>query len=1549
MQYHYRHRPTQPEGLYDPQFEHDACGVGFVANITGTKSHQIVQQGLRVLDSLAHRGATGCDPRTGDGAGILMQLPHEFLRRKAAEGGFALPDPGEYGVGMVFLPRPRGPRFTHDLDRCELLFEEMVREEGLKVLGWRKVPVELSACGDIAREVVPEIRQIFVGRGSASQTQEELERRLFVVRKRVEKAVRDEDMRDANMFYICSLSTQRLVYKGLLMSHQIPQFYPDLSDPTMVSALALVHARFSTNTFPSWDLAQPFRYLGHNGEINTLRGNVNWMHARERLLASPLFGDDVKKLLPIITPGGSDSAMFDNVLELLIQGGRTLAHAMMMLIPEAWQNDPYMPDEKKAFYQYHSSLMEPWDGPASIAFSDGVQIGAVLDRNGLRPSRYVVTNSGLVVMASEVGVLDIPPSEIASKGRLQPGRMFLVDTNQKCIVSDEELKHEYSARRPYRTWLNENLKALDDLPAVPGAGPTGWADEANGATGPITGGEGQLQDLQQAFGYTVEDLKLLMTPMAANGEEAIGSMGTDTPLAVLSDRPQLVFQYFKQLFAQVTNPPIDKDLEALVMSLKTTIGREGNLFDETPEQCNQLELETPILSNEELARIKASTVPGVKAATLSTLFREPARRGEDLSEADLRDACGQALKNALDDLCAAATKAIDDGATILVLSDRGVDPDHMPIPSLLATGAVHHHLIREGTRTKVGLVVESGEPREVMHFALLSGYGAGAFNPYLAYDTVSNVAAEELIKEDEETALYNYRKSVGKGLLKASSKMGISTLQSYRGAQIFECIGLNRDVIERYFTWTPSRVEGVGLDSIAWDVRARHKRAFGREDELTGTLDVGGQYQWRRRGEHHLFNPETIGRLQHAVRSANYRVFKQYTKAVDEQSLRLATLRGLLRFKQSAPIPIEEVEPASEIVRRFKTGAMSFGSISREAHETLAIAMNRIGGKSNTGEGGEDPVRFKPDPNGDLRRSAIKQVASGRFGVTSEYLVNADEIQIKMAQGAKPGEGGQLPGWKVDDYVAKIRYSTPGVGLISPPPHHDIYSIEDLAQLIHDLKNANRNARITVKLVAEMGVGTVAAGVSKAKADVVLISGHDGGTGASPLTSIKHAGVPWELGVAETQQVLVMNDLRGRIRVETDGQLKTGRDVVIACLLGAEEFGFATTALVSLGCIMMRVCHLNTCPVGVATQDPELRKRFAGEPEHVINFMTFIAEEVREYMAQLGFRKMDDMVGHVERLEAIEHEAVANWKAAGIDFSMILHKPEVPESVAIRCVEAQEHGLEKALDLRLLEYARDAIENKTPVDISLPIRNSNRTVGTILSSEISRKHGGAGLPPFTVNVHFTGSAGQSFGAFLANGVSFTLEGDANDYFAKGMSGGQIVVFPPHDATFAAEENIIIGNVSLYGATGGEVFIRGIAGERFAVRNSGATVVVEGTGDHGCEYMTKGLAVVLGKTGRNFAAGMSGGIAFVYDVDGGFRNRCNTGMVEVTPVDSEEDRQLLRDLIQRHGQLTESEVARRVLDLWEIERPRFVKVTPTDYKKVLEAKHLDAEQMRLASV
>jgi glutamate synthase domain-containing protein 2/glutamate synthase domain-containing protein 1/glutamate synthase domain-containing protein 3 len=1511
------------QGLYDPAHEHDACGVGFVVNIKGHASHDIVEKGIEILNHLTHRGACGCDPETGDGAGLLMQLPHEFLARETERLGFGLPARGEYGVGMLFLPRDLQKR-----NACEEMFEHVVREEGCRTLGWRTVPHDPMACGRVAREGLPAIRQIFIGRGEHAGNLDinidAFERKLYVIRKRAANEAAKLPLH-GEMFYVCSLSALTIVYKGQLISHQIPRFYPDLLDPAMRSALAMVHQRFSTNTFPSWDRAHPFRFVCHNGEINTLRGNENWMWARQMQFASPLFGADLKKLLPIIEADQTDSGKFDNCLELLVHTGRSLAHAAMMMIPEAWQNDAQMPDSKRAFYQYHSSLMEPWDGPASIAFTDGRQIGAVLDRNGLRPSRYLVTKDGLVVMASETGVLDIPPEQIEHKGRLQPGRMFLVDTVQGRIVGDEEIKESMAARKPYRQWLNDNLVELKDLPGPP--------------TAPSPDGVGQYDLLaqQQAFGYTSEELKMILAPMAANGQEPVGSMGTDTPLAVLSDKAPLLFAYFKQLFAQVTNPPVDSIREEMVMSAETTIGAEQNLFEETPEHCRQLRLTTPILTNAQLAQLKRLSQPGLKSITLPTLFRA------DDGEAGLRAA--------LDELCRQSSDAIAKGYTIIVLSDRGVDSEHAPIPSLLATGAVHHHLIREGTRTRVGLVVESGEPREVMHFCLLMGYGAGAINPYLAYATmIAMIRDGELKDVAEDEAVEHFIKALTKSLVKVASKMGISTLQSYRGAQIFEAIGLNHEVIDRFFTWTASRVEGIGLDVIARETGLRHTHAFKIDPSLNGELDAGGQYQWRRRGEFHMYNPNTIAKLQHSVRAGNYRAFKDYTRLVDETSRNLATLRGLLKFRPThPPVPLEEVEPAAAIVKRFKTGAMSFGSISKEAHENLAIAMNRIGGKSNTGEGGEDPARFKRDPNGDWRRSAIKQVASARFGVTSHYLVNCDELQIKMAQGAKPGEGGQLPGHKVDDFIAKIRYSVPGVGLISPPPHHDIYSIEDLAQLIHDLKNANDRARISVKLVAEVGVGTIAAGVSKAKADVVLISGHDGGTGASPLTSIKHAGIPWELGLAETQQVLVMNDLRGRIRVETDGQLKTGRDVTIAALLGADEFGFASAALVASGCIMMRVCHLNTCPVGIATQDHELRKKFEGKPEHVVNFMMFIAEEVREHMAQLGFRSMDEMIGHVECLEA--NEAIDHWKAKGIDLSHILYRPEVPAEFAIHNVTTQDHGLDQALDRELIELCSDALTERTPVRLAKQIRNSNRAVGTMLSAEVSRRFEADGLPPYTIQIHFKGSAGQSFGSWLAPGVAFHLEGDANDYIGKGLSGGFIAVRPPREATFKAEENILIGNVALYGATGGEAFFRGIAGERFAVRNSGAVTVVEGVGDHGCEYMTRGKVVVLGRTGRNFAAGMSGGIAYVLDEPGAFAPRCNLSMVELLALKDQGEINELRALITRHHQYTESAVARRILDDWDDYVTKFVKVMPTEYRKVLERQHLNtgSDMSRLAAV
>ena len=1506
-------RALKKEGLYDPRYEHDACGVGFVANIKGERSHAIVQKGLEVLQNLTHRGACGCDPLTGDGAGMLMQIPHEFFAREVKTLRFELPKPGDYGVAMVFLPRD-----VHERNVCQRIFERVLHDEGLRLLGWRKVPTDPQACGEVARSRMPEVRQLFIARGKDIADQETLERKLFLVRKQVEKLVRESDLRDSEAFHVPSLSTRTIVYKGMLLPEQIPAFYPDFKDETLVSAMALVHQRFSTNTFPSWDRAHPYRFLAHNGEINTLRGNENWMRAREQLFSSPMFDEEIERILPIVDESSSDSGKFDNCVELLVRTGRSLPHAIMMMVPEAWQKHEDMSEAKRAFYQYHSCLMEPWDGPASIAFSDGRVIGAVLDRNGLRPSRYVVTKDGFVVMASEVGVLDLPADQIAQKNRLQPGRMFLVDMENGRIVDDEEIKEQMAARKPYRKWLDDNFVPLKKLPA-PRQPVPGYGSET-------------LIARQKIHGYSFEDLKILLAPMAINGQEAVGSMGTDTPLACLSDRPQLLFNYFQQLFAQVTNPPIDPIREELVMSVQAPLGAEQNLFEEGPAHCHQLELENPVISNTELQQIKEVSVGKIRSTTLPILF--PVAEG------------GEGLEQALTELCEKASQAIAEGFSILVLSDRGHDERLAPMPSLLATAAVHHHLIREGLRSRCGIVVESGEPREVHHFCLLIGYGAGAINPYLALESLTDMVANQVIKGVEaDDAVEHYLKAANKGILKVMTKMGISTVQSYRGAQIFEAVGLNHDVIDRYFTWTASRIAGVGLDVLARETAMRHHTAYEISPSLDGELDAGGQYQWRRRGEYHMYNPDSIAKLQHACRSGNYRMFKEYSALINGQDKQLCTIRGLLRFKPGTPVPIEEVEPASEIVKRFKTGAMSLGSISREAHENLAIAMNRLGGKSNTGEGGEDPVRYTLDANGDSRRSAIKQVASGRFGVTSHYLVNADELQIKMAQGAKPGEGGQLPGHKVDKYIARIRYSTPGVGLISPPPHHDIYSIEDLSQLIHDLKNSNDRARISVKLVAEVGVGTVAAGVSKAKADVVLISGDSGGTGASPLTSIKHAGLPWELGLAETQQVLVMNDLRGRIRVEADGQLKTGRDVAIAALLGAEEFGFASSALVASGCIMMRVCHLNTCPVGIATQDPVLRKKFEGKPEHVVNMMMFIAEELREQMAALGFRTVEEMVGRVDLLDA--SDAIDHWKARGIDLSQILHKPDVAPEVAIRAVTTQDHGLDRALDNKLIELARFALEDSEPVEIDLPIRNTNRTVCTMLSAEISRRYGLQGLPEDTIRIRFQGSAGQSFGAFLAPGISVTLEGDANDYFAKGMSGGRVVVFPPRNASFTPEDNIIVGNVSLYGATSGEVFLRGQAGERFCVRNSGATAVVEGVGDHGCEYMTKGLVIVLGKTGRNFAAGMSGGIAYVLD-DGNFARHCNMGMVEIDPLTGE-DEETVHNLIRRHYDYTQSAVAWRVLSGWKEYVKQFAKVMPVEYRNVLAKSHLDTDAAKLASV
>jgi len=1501
MQNHLKNGLPHAQGLYDPAYEHDACGIGFVASLRCEKSHEIIRQGIQVLINLTHRGACGCDPETGDGAGILIQIPHKFFARECSQLGFELPSEGEYAVGMTFLPVEKHQRL-----QCEGILERIIREEGLSVLGWRDTPVDGDAIGRVARASQPYIQQIFVARPE-NMDEDAFERKLYVVRKRVEREVAESDIEGREFFYIPSLSARTIVYKGLLLAPQIEHFYSELSDPDAMSALCLVHQRFSTNTFPSWQLAHPYRYVAHNGEINTLKGNVNWMHARQSILESPLFGDDMKKLFPIIAPDGSDSANFDNAVELLFQSGRSLPHVLAMLIPEAWSGNPHIKPEKRAFYEYHASLMEPWDGPAAMAFTDGRVIGATLDRNGLRPGRYVVTHDGLVVMASEAGVLSIDPENIKTKGRLQPGKMFLVDTVAGRIISDKEIKRQLASRQPYQQWLEQNQITMDQLPE-----PSRIHRSDSGTILPR----------QRAFGYTEEDLRMILEPMAAKGEEPVGSMGTDTPLACLSDRPQPLFNYFKQLFAQVTNPPVDPIREEMVMSLISYIGTERNILEETPENCHTLKLPHPILTNRDLEKLRRVSRGDLLATTLPALFR-----GAD----------GEAgLKRALDELCQRASLAVKSGYTLLILSDRGVDKEFAPIPSLLALAAVHNLLVREETRTQVALIIESGEPREVMHFALLIGYGASAVNPYLAIETLEDLAARGYLPDgvSSEVAVKHFIKATNKGLLKTFSKMGISTLQSYRGAQVFEAIGLNRELVDAYFAGTTSRLEGIGLSVIAREAQMKHEYAFEPVTEFDTELAAGGSYHFRTNGEYHLLNPETISKLQHAVRQDSFKTFQEYTDLIDQQSRNMATLRSLMQIKKAAkPIPIEKVESAKEIVKRFTTGAMSFGSISKEAHETLAIAMNRIGGKSNTGEGGEDENRFKPDANGDWRRSAVKQVASARFGVTTNYLVNADELQIKMAQGAKPGEGGQLPGHKVDEVIARLRHSTPGVGLISPPPHHDIYSIEDLAQLIYDLKNVNPQARIAVKLVAEVGVGTVAAGVAKAHADVVLISGDSGGTGASPLSSIKHAGIPWELGLAETQQVLLLNDLRSRIRVQTDGKLQTGRDVVIAALLGAEEFGFATAPLVAMGCIMMRKCHLNTCSVGIATQDPVLRAQFAGQPEHVINFFFFIAEQMRQFMAEMGFRKVDDMVGRVDMLDV--RPAVDHWKAKGLDLSAILYNPPVPGRVARHCTQKQDHGLEVALDHQLIKHSREALETRTPVEMDFPIRNVHRTVGAMLSGEIARRYGSDGLPDDTVRIRFEGSAGQSFGAFLARGVTMTLEGEANDYVGKGLSGGRIIVYPPRDSGFVAEENILIGNVVLYGATSGEAFFHGMAGERFAVRNSGAVAVVEGVGDHGCEYMTNGLVVVLGPCGRNFAAGMSGGISYVFDERGDFtEKRCNLASVDLEPLIEAPDVKILHDLITRHYELTNSGRARSILDNWSDVAPRFIKIFPHEFKRVL---------------
>jgi glutamate synthase (ferredoxin) len=1434
---------------------------------------------------------------------MLVQMPHKFFTRVCPNSGINLPDYGHYGAALVFLPND-----AKQSQQCQAMIEEIVMAEGQSVLGWRDVPTDDSSLGPTAVSGEPTFRQIFIKRADGINDVDTFERKLYVIRKLAEHAIWGSDLSEKSRFYIPSLSSRTFIYKGMLTVTQLELMYPDILEPDFESAISLVHQRFSTNTFPAWKLAHPFRYVAHNGEINTVRGNSNWMRARESLCKSELFGDDLNKLFPICIEGGSDSATFDNVIEFLHMSGRPLSHAILMMIPEAWSGHETMTPERKAFYEYHASLMEPWDGPASVAFTDGDVIGAVLDRNGLRPSRYYVTKDDMVVMASEVGVLDIAPEDIVVKDRLHPGRIFMVDTKQGRIIEDEELKAEFAHQHPYAEWLKDNLKSIDQLPA---------SKNVHGID------LDSLLQRQQAFGYTHEDLNVLIAPSAAKGIEPLGSMGTDTALAVLSNRSRLLYDYFKQLFAQVTNPPLDGIREELVTQVATTIGAEQNLLEATPESCRQIKIESPVLTNQQLATIRDVDMPGFKTATVSILY--------EVKEG------GQGLDAALKAVCEEVDKAIANGNTNIILSDRGVDAKHAAIPALLATAGVHHHLIRNATRTKVGLILESGEPREVHHFAVLIGYGIGAVNPYLAFESISDLIGKGHVPEMEyDKAIANYIKSINKSLIKIMSKMGISSVQSYRGAQVFEAIGLNKEFVDQYFTWTASRIGGIGLEEVAEEVAVHHERAFPTRPVKRADLEWGGEYQWRRDGEYHLFNPDTVFKLQHATKSGQYEIFKEYTNKVDEQNEHLATLRGLFGLDYSCePIPLEEVEPIESIMKRFSTGAMSYGSISSEAHETLAIAMNRIGGRSNTGEGGEDPDRFTPDENGDSRRSAIKQVASGRFGVTSEYLVNADDIQIKMAQGAKPGEGGQLPGSKVYPWVAKVRHSTAGVGLISPPPHHDIYSIEDMAQLIHDLKNANPEARVHVKLVAEVGVGTIAAGVAKAHSDVVLISGYDGGTGASPMNSLKHAGLPWELGVAETQQVLVQNGLRDRIVMQTDGQMKTGRDVIIAALLGAEEYGFSTAPLIVMGCVMMRVCHLNTCPVGVATQNPELRKKFSGQPEFVENFFKFIADEVREYMAQLGFRTIDEMIGQVDRLKT--KKAVDHWKAKGLDFSAILHKPVPHAGTELYCVNEQDHGLELSLDMtRLVPACEDAIYNKTPVEVNLPVVNTNRSVGTILGYNITKQHGGEGLAEDTIKAHFTGSAGMSFGAFVPKGVTMTLEGDSNDYLGKGLSGAKIIVYPSRKASFKAEENIIVGNVCFYGATDGEAYVRGIAGERFAVRNSGVNAVVEGVGDHCCEYMTGGKIVVIGATGRNFAAGMSGGSAFVLEDRDKFEINCNQDMVHLESLVEAEDVEAVKSMLKNHHEYTNSPVAEKILNDWDNYQSKFIKVMPKDYKRVLEA-------------
>lgn len=1501
-------KAKQAAGLYDPRFEHDACGVGFVANIKGVRSHEIVRQGLEVLEKMKHRGACGCENNTGDGSGILVQIPDKFLRKVCEERGIELPSEGDYAVGMAFMPPDISQRRAIE-DICR----QMVQAEGQKFLGLRKVPTCNDSLGKTAKSQEPVVKMFFVGKGKDITSDEEFGRKLYVIRRRITKRVKyTAGLLGSNYFYISSLSHRTIVYKGMLLPEQVSLFYPELNDSDVESAIAMVHSRFSTNTFPSWDRSHPYRFLSHNGEINTLRGNINWMKAREKMFESKLFGSSIEHIKPVIMEDGSDSAILDNVFELLALSGRSLAHAAMMLIPEPWNGNGDMDEEKKAFYEYHSCLMEPWDGPASVTFTDGVQIGAILDRNGLRPSRYYITKDDLVVMASEAGVLDIEPERILRKDRLQPGKMFLVDTAQGRIISDEEIKETIAKELPYSKWLEKHLLELESL-----SGNAVEKQDENGIG---------LLDHQKLYGYTQEDIALHLVPMATNGVERVGSMGHDVPLAALSNRPKLLYDYFKQLFAQVTNPPIDSIREEVITSTIVMLGAEGNLLEPTEENCHRLKIDRPVLTDEELDKIRSINQPGFKAVTIPIFYK---------IEDD-----GKGIDNAMQDICRQCEQEITQGANLIILSDKGgVDEIHAPIPALLAASGVHHFLINAGLRTRTGLILESAEPRTVHHCALLIGYGVGAINPYLAIESIRELVDKgQIPNQDAETSVKNYIKAIVKGVVKTMAKMGISTVQSYSGAQIFEAVGLNSRLVDSYFPRTPSRIEGIGIDLIAEEVRKRYEAAFPLSgNDVDPGLDSGGERKWRHDGEGHLLSPEAIHILQYACRTGDYEMFKKYESLIDEQSEELFTLRGLMdiRFGKT-PVPIEEVEPVEDIVKRFKTGAMSYGSISKEAHETLAIAMNRLGGKSNTGEGGEETDRFLLESNGDSRMSAIKQVASGRFGVTSEYLTNAKEIQIKMAQGAKPGEGGQLPGTKVYPWIAKTRHSTPGVGLISPPPHHDIYSIEDLAQLIHDLKNANRNARINVKLVSTVGVGTIAAGVAKAHADVVLISGHDGGTGASPLSSIMHAGMPWELGLAETHQTLVLNNLRSRIIVEADGQMKTARDIVIAALLGAEEFGFATTALVVMGCIMMRACQEDSCPVGVATQNPELRKNFTGKPEHVENFMRFLAEGVREYMAKMGARTLNELVGRTEKLEM--KKAIRHWKAEGVDLSKILYKAEPGEegeSLYNTC--EQDHEIDDSLDIKtLLKICEPAIKRKEKVNTTLPIHNTDRVVGTIVGNEVTKAHGGEGLPDDTIHIKFYGSAGQSLGAFIPKGMTLELEGDANDYLGKGLSGGRVIAYPPKQSTFSPEENIIIGNVAFYGAISGEAYIRGMAGERFCVRNSGLEAVVEAVGDHCCEYMTGGTVVILGTTGKNFAAGMSGGVAFVYDNDGSFEQRCNHQMVGLYEIDDEHEFAKLRAMIERHYEYTDSSLAAGILEEWQEARKRFVKVYPHDYKRAMEA-------------